>query len=55
MRQLLDLLLIAMEGIAGQFGDRHGAPLNLPQETQTEQLFDLVGKFLPRKKCLPIA
>ena len=55
MRQLLDLLLVAVEGVAGRFGDRHGAPLGLPQETQTEQLFDLVGKFLPRKKCLPIA
>ena len=54
MRQLLDLLLVAVEGVAGRFGDGHGAPLDLPQETQTELLFDLVGKFLPCKKCLSI-
>ena len=54
MRELLDLFLIAVEGVAGRFGDGRGAPLDLPQEPQTELLFDLVGKFLSRKKCLPI-
>ena len=52
--QLLDPLLIAVKGVARRFGDGRGAPLDLPQETQTELLFDLVGKCLPRKKCLPI-